>query len=165
MLRSDLYDYSDAYIVMKGRITVEDNILNNRANKNLIFKNTAPFRSCISKISNTFIENADDLDNVMPMYNLLECSDNYPMASRSLWNYYRDEGNDDANENNDASNYRINKNKATTSNSFEYKTKTIRKTPDIARRLDAVVPLKYLGNFWRFLDLPLISCEVELDLS
>ena len=67
--------------------------------KKLTFKNNAPFRSCISKINNTFIDSAEDLDIVMPMYNLLEYSDNYSMASRSLWNYYRDEINDDSNEN------------------------------------------------------------------
>ena len=67
--------------------------------KKLTFKNNAPFRSCISKINNTFIDSAEDLDIVMPMYNLLEYSDNYSMALRSLWNYYRDEINDDSNEN------------------------------------------------------------------
>ena len=60
--------------------------------------------------SNTFKDNAEDLDTLMLMYNLLEYSDNYSMSSRSLWNYYVDEVNNDANENNDASNYRINNN-------------------------------------------------------
>ena len=99
----------------------------------------------------TFIDNAEDLDIVMPMYNLLEYCDNCSMTSGSLWNYNRDEVNDDANENNDAGNYRINNNKMTTSKSF---------------RLDVeVVPLKYLSKFWRFLDLSLINCKIELDLS
>ena len=71
-----------------------------KRNKKLIFKNNAPFRSCISQIKNTFIHNAEDLDIVMAMYNLLEYSDNYSMTSRSLWNYHRDEVSDDANENN-----------------------------------------------------------------
>ena len=103
----------------------------------------------------------------MPMYNLLEYSDNYSITSGSLWNFYRDEINYSANENNDASNYRINNNKSTTSKSFEYKTKIIRRTPNDNNVLDAevVVPLKYLSNFWRSLDLPLINCEIELDLS
>ena len=97
----------------------------------------------------------------MPMYNLLEYSDNYPKTSRSLWNYYRDEINYSANENNDANNYRINNNKSTTSKSFEYKTKIIRRTPNDNNVLDAevVVPLKYLSNFWRSLNFPLINCE------
>ena len=92
MLRSDLYDYSDAYIVGKGKATVEeDDDDDKKRNKKLTFKNNALFRSCISKINNTFIDNAEDLDIVMPMYNLLEYSDNYSMTSGSLWNYYRDE--------------------------------------------------------------------------
>ena len=80
MLRSDLCDYSDAYIVAKGTIIVEGSALNNRANKKLAFKNNAPFRSCISKVNNTFIDNAEDLDIVMPMCNLLEYSDNNSMT-------------------------------------------------------------------------------------
>ena len=78
------------------------------------------------------------------------------MASRRLWNYYRGEVDDDANEN-DAANNRINKNKTTTSKSFEYKTKVIGNMPNNNNILDAevVVPLKYLSNFWRSLDLTL----------
>ena len=88
MLRSDLCYHSDAYIVVKGRITVTDP---NNANydKKLAFKNNAPFTSCISKINNTLIDNAEDLDIVIPMYNLLECSKNYRKTTRSLWNYYK----------------------------------------------------------------------------
>ena len=71
MLRSDLCDFSDAYIAVKGKITVT--FPNNDAyDKKLAFKNNAPFVSCISKINTTFIDNAEDLDVVMPMYNLLE---------------------------------------------------------------------------------------------
>ena len=102
----------------------------------------------------------------MPMYNLLEYSDNYSMTSGSLWNYYRDEINDDGNENN-AANNRINNNKTITSKSFECKTKSKGSTTDNNNILDTkvVVPLKYLSNFLRSLDLPLINCEIELDLS
>ena len=71
----------------------------NRINKKLPFKNNAPFRSCIWKINNTLIDNAEDLDIIMPMYNLLEYSDNYSMKSGSLWDYHRDEINNDVNEN------------------------------------------------------------------
>ena len=130
MLRSDLCDYSDAYIVVKGIINVTGTNANNRRNKKLTFKNNAPFRSCISKINNAFIDNAEDLDIVMPMYNLLEYSGNYSKASASFWNYYRDKINDYANKNNDAINYRINNNKTTTSKSFEYKVKIIGRTPN-----------------------------------
>ena len=76
MLRSDLYDFSDAYIVMKGKITVT-NPKNDACDKKLAFKNNAPFVSCVSKINNTFIDNAEDLDVAIPMYNLLEYSKNY----------------------------------------------------------------------------------------
>ena len=79
MLRSDLCDYSDAYIVVKGRISVTGTNAANRRNKNLTFKNNALFRSCILKVNNTFIDNAEDLDIVMPMYNLLEYTDSYSM--------------------------------------------------------------------------------------
>ena len=89
ILRSDLCNYSDAYIVVKGKITVEGTNDANKRNKNLNFKNDAPFRSCISKVNNTFIDNGDDLHIAMPMYNLLEFSDNYSMASGSFWNYYK----------------------------------------------------------------------------
>ena len=71
MLRSDLSDYSDAFIVIKRRITVAGNNLANRMNKKLTFKNNAPFRSCISKINNTFIDNTEDLDIVMPIYRII----------------------------------------------------------------------------------------------
>ena len=102
----------------------------------------------------------------MPMYNLLEYSDNDSMTLESLWNYYRDEINNNANENNAACN-KINSNKRTTSKSFEYKTKLIKKTPNNNNILDAevVVPLKCLSKFWRSVDLSLIKCEIELDLS
>ena len=91
MLRSDLCDYSDAYIVVKGTITLDGAANANKRNKGTAFKNNAPFISCISKINNTLIDNAKDLDVVMPMYNLLEYSKNYRKTTGSLWNYYRDE--------------------------------------------------------------------------
>ena len=125
MLRSNLCNYSNAYIVVKGRISVRGTNDANKRNKKLTFKNNAPFRSCISKINNIFTDSAEDLDIVMPMYNLLEYSDNYSKTSGNLWNYYRSEINDSANENNDANNYRIDNNKTTTSKSSEYKTKII----------------------------------------
>ena len=105
--------------------------------------------------------NAEDLDIVMPMYNLLEYSDNYSMILGSLWNHYRDELNDDANENN-ADNYIIDNSKTVTSESFQYETKVIGSAPANNNTFDTevVVPLKYLSNFWRSLDLSLINCEI-----
>ena len=123
MLRSDLCDCSDAYIVVKGTITVTGTTDVKKGIKNLIFKNNTPFRSCISKINNTILDNAEYLDIVMPMYNLLEYSENYSVTSGSLWNYYRDEVSDAANE--IIVNHRINNNKTTTSKYFQYKTKIV----------------------------------------
>ena len=119
MLRSDVCDYSDEYIAVKGRRSVTGNNVVNRRNKKLTFQNNAPFRSCISKFNNTFIDNVEDLDVVMTMHNLLECSSNYSMTQGSLQNYYGDEVNDSANENNAANNFRINNRKSITSKSFE----------------------------------------------
>ena len=138
--------------------------MKSKRNKILTFKNNALLRSCISKINNTSIDNAKDLDIVMAMYNLLEYCDKYSMTSGSLWNFYRDEINDDANEN---VNNRVNKNKTITSKYFEYKTKLIGSISDDNNVLGAevVVSLKYLSNFWRFLDLPLINRETGLNFS
>ena len=102
----------------------------------------------------------------MPMYNLLKYRDNYSMTSGSLWNYYRDEVNDYENEI-DSAYYWINNNKTITSKSFVYKTKIKGRTSDENNTLDTevAVPLKYLSNFWKLFNLPLINCEIELDLS
>ena len=94
MLRSSLCDYGDAYILVKGNITVNNTAdagaAANNANKKVIFKNCAPFTNCISKINNTQIDNAEYIDIVMPMYNLIEYSDNYSKTSGSLWQYSKD---------------------------------------------------------------------------
>ena len=90
MLRSDLRNFSDAYIVVKGTITVTDPD-NAKRNKSIAFQNNAPFINCISKINGVQIDNAEDLDVVMPMYKLLEYSKNYRKTRGSLWNYYRGE--------------------------------------------------------------------------
>ena len=100
MLRSDLCDYADAYIPVKGRITIIEagNDGNARRadeiNQSVVFKNCAPFTKCISRINNTDIDNAQDIDIVMPMYNLIEYSDNYSKISGSLWQYCKDDPND-----------------------------------------------------------------------
>ena len=92
MLRSDLCDSSDAYIVVKGIVTVSaDGRDRDKMNRQVILKSNTPFISCISKINGVLVENAEDLDIVIPMYNLLKYSKNYSKASASLWNYYRDE--------------------------------------------------------------------------
>ena len=96
MLRSDFCDYSDASITPTIAVT---NRANDAYDKKLAFKHNSPFISCISKINNTLIDNAEDLDIAMPMYNLLEYSKNYRKTTGSLWNYNRDEPNSVADRN------------------------------------------------------------------
>ena len=100
ILRSDLCDFRDTYIVVKITITVT-NPNNDAYDKKLVFKNNAPFVSCISKIKNTLIDNAEDLDIVIPMYSLLNTanSKHYSKTTGRLWNYDRDEPNGGANNN------------------------------------------------------------------
>ena len=125
MLRSDLCDYADAYILVGGTITVAGNHPRDRQNKPVILKNNAPFVSCITRINGELIEDADDLDIVMPMYNLLEYSKNYRKTIGSLYNYYRDELNDDADNNNFANNNVV------SSNTFNYNHKIIGNTYNV----------------------------------
>ena len=91
MLRSDLCDYSDAYVWVKGRITVTNPNNNVNFDRRLTLKMNVPFISCVSKINGELVENAEDLDIVIPIYNLLEYSENYEETSGTLANYYRDE--------------------------------------------------------------------------
>ena len=169
MLRSDLRDFSDAYIVVKGVITVTSPN-NAKANKSVTSKNNAPFINCISKINGIKIDNAEDLDVVVPMYNLLEYSKNYKKTTGSLWNYYRDQPSDPL---------------STNSESFKYKNYITGNTYNVdltiigdggnpipnpnydankvgKNETEVVIPLKYLSNFWRTLNIPLINCEIEL---
>ena len=130
MLRSDLCDFSDAYIVVKGTITVTDPH-NDAYDNKLAFENNAPFVSCISKINNTLIDNAEDLDVVMPMYNLLEYSKNYSKTTGSLWNYYKDEPNNPPRNN-------YNADPITNSASFKYKTSITGKTSNANQQENGV---------------------------
>ena len=179
MLRSNLCYYSDAYILVKGTITVTAPGVNNNANnirdkrnRPLILKNNAPFVSCITRINGQLIEDADDLDIVMSIYNLLEYSKNYKKTIGSLYNYYRDELSDDADDNN------FDNIKVINSNTFKYKNKITGNTYNVnagadgydvnkngTQEVELAVPLKYLGKFWRALNIPLISCEVSLELK
>ena len=134
MLKSSLCDYSDAYILVKGTITIEGAGADAAArqvderDKSVALKNCAPFTNCISEINNTQIDNAKDIDNVMPMYNLIEYSDNYAKTTRSLWQYFRDEPNDILAE----------------SESFKSKITITGKTPanDNEKDVEIMVPLK-----------------------
>ena len=154
MLKSSLCDYSDAYILVKGTITVTGARADaatrqaDERDKGVAFKNCAPFINCISEINNTQVDNALDIDIVMPMYNLIEYNDNYAKTIGSLWQYFRDEPDDDLED----------------SESFKSKIKITGKTPndDNEKDVEIMVPLEYLSNFWRSLEVPLISCDVNL---
>ena len=136
----------------------------------------------MSKINDTLINNAEDLDVVMPMYNLIEYSKNYRKTMGSLWNYYRDDLTEDTNDINFLNKNLIN------SESFKYKTSITGSTYNVDARItnkegnqvnnpahdanksgkkevEIAVPLKYLSNFWRALKMPLINCEVSLILT
>ena len=157
MLKSSLCDYSNAYILVKGKITITGAGADAAArqaderDKAVAFKNCAPFINCISEINNTQVDNAEDIDIVMPMYTLIEYSDNYAKTTGSLWQYFRDEPDDDLED----------------SESFKSKIKITGKTPDDDNEKDVeiMVLLKYLSNFWRALKMPLINCEVNLILT
>ena len=91
MLRSSLCDNSDAYILIKGTITItRDAQKVDERNKGVMFRNCVPFTNCISEINNTQVDNAKDLYVVMTMYNLIKYPNNYSKTSGSLWQYYRD---------------------------------------------------------------------------
>ena len=153
MLRSNLCGYGDSYILVKGTITITGAVDDAAArqaderDKGITFKNCSPFTKCISRVNN----NAHDIDIVMPMYNLIEYSDNYSKTSGSLGQYYKDNPNDNL----------------TDSESFKSKIKITGKTPSNGNTKDVeiIVPLKYLSNFWRTLEMLLINCEVNLILT
>ena len=140
MLISNLCDYADLYILVKGTITITgdgDDVAARQAderNKGVTFKNCAPFTKCISRINNTDIDNAHDIDIVMPMYNLIEYSDNYSKTIGSLFQYFKDIPNDNL----------------ARSESFKYKAKITGKPPadENTKDVEIIVPLKYLSNFW-----------------
>ena len=122
----------------------------------MAFKNNAPFISCISKINNALIDNAQELDIVMPMYNLIRSGKNYSKITVTLWNYYRDEPNNGTEAN---INYTIKGSK-----SFDYKTNITGRleSKNTEKEVEITVPLKHLSHFWRTLDVSLINCDINL---
>ena len=154
-LESSLCDYSDAYILVTGNINVTDGDNNTK----VAFKNCAPFEKCRTEINETFVDEADFINITMPMYSLIEYSDNYSDTLGSLWNFKRDEIVNNADVTNDDN-----------APSFKYKSNLIGNTvaDGVNRKKENVkiaVPLKYLSNFWRSLEMPLINCKVELSLK
>ena len=138
MLKSSLCDYGDAYILVKGKITITgagDNAAARHTDvrgKGVAFKNCAPFINSISEINNKQVDNTKDIDIVMPMYNLIEYSNNYAKPSGNLWQFYRDEPNNNL------------------ENSESFKS-TIKITVKNSNDVEIMVPLKYLNNFWKTL--------------
>ena len=142
---SSICDYSDAYISVTGNITVT----RGNANTKVAFKNCVPFEKCRTEINETFVDDAQHINIAMPMYNLIEYSDNYSDTSGSLWQFKRDEIEGDADLTVDAQHIPNN------SPSFKYKSSFI--TDRIGVKIE--VPLKCLSNFWRSLEMPLINCK------
>ena len=139
VIKPNLCDYSDAYISVTG------NIQNKPANSIVAFKNCAPFRTCDVTINDEHVEKAEDLDIVMPMYNLLEYSDNYQNSAGRLYQFKRDEPPDD------------NADVRYATSSLVYKSKLIKGTDNNnVNNVKLVVPLKYVSNVFRSLE---ISCH------
>ena len=181
ILRLDSCAFSDTCIVVKGEISVAGGSNRSRKNRPLAFKNNALFIGCISKINKSLIDNAEVLDVAMPMYNVLGYSKN-SKTTGGLRNYYRDELTDDTSDNNN-----LNKN-VINSESFKYKTSITGSTYNVdaiitndagnqvhnpnydanksgKKEVEIAVPLKYLSNFWRTLNMPVINCEISLTLN
>ena len=164
-IESTLCDYCDAYILVTGNITVARTIAAAVAGGNpqrkqplnaatqVVFKNCAPFKKCSTEIDVTLVDETDFINITMPMYNLIEYSDNYSDNSGSLWDFKRDEIVDNADVTNDNN-----------APSFNYKANLIgnTKTNGTKKGVKIAVTLKYLSNFWRSLEMPLINCKVEL---
>ena len=160
VLKPNLCDYAEAYIFVDGTIRAADALNATR----LALKNCAPFTKCNLEINDEHVDTAENLDIVMPMYNLTEYSDNYQDSSATLYQYKRDEPPED-NAVADLT--------ADNSDSFKYKIKLLgninQLTADAARvgrsNAKVVVPLKYLSNFFRSLEMPLINCKIKLNLT
>ena len=150
-IESSLYDYSDAYILVTGNITATPN----NAVPQVLFKNCAPFEKCRTEINETVIDETDFINITVPMYSLIEYSDNYSDTSGSLWHFKRYETTNNADVSND------------NAPSFKYKANLIgnNEANGTQNGVKIAVPLKYLSNFWRSLEMPLINCKVELSLK
>ena len=156
VLKPNLCDYAEAYILVDSTIRAAAA----NANTRLALKNCAPFTKCNLEINDEHVDTAENLDIVMPMYNLIEYSDNYQDSSATLYQYKRDE----PPEGDPIPNLAVDN-----SSSFKYKVELLGDPViaiDIARRnVKVVLPLKYLSNFFRSLEMPLINCKIKLNLT
>ena len=162
MLRADLCDFSDAYIVVDITITATEPD-NAKRNKSVAFKNNAPFVNSIWKIKGVLIDNAEDLGIVMLMYNLLEYSKNYRKTKGQWWNYNWDKLSEPLSSNSESFKYKT----SITGNTYNlgagdtgYDTNKVGKN-----ETEVVILPKHLRNFWRTLNIPLINCEIKLILN
>ena len=160
VLKPDLCDYAEAYTLVDGTIRATNALNATR----LTLKNCAPFTNCNLEINDEHVDTAENLDIVMPMYNLIKYLDNYQDSSATLYQYKRDEPpEDDAVADLTANN----------SNSFKCKIKLLgnrnQRAADAARvgrlNVKVAVPLKYLSNFFRSIEMPLINCKIKLNLT
>ena len=154
-LKSSLCDFSNAFILVTGNVTV-----NASDDTDVTFKNCAPFSTCKTVINDVFVDRVEHIYIAMPMYHLIEYSNNYSDILGSLWQFKRDEvpANDA-----DLTIYIC--------QSFRYKAALVGKTANhndgksSVKDAKIVVPLKYLSNFWRSLEMPLVNCKVYLEVS
>ena len=144
LLESNVCDYSDAYILVTGNIT----LTTNNAATQVVFKNCTPFEDCRTEINETFVDYANFINIPIPMYNLIEYSDNYSDNSGSLWDFKRDEIDNNGNVTNEDN-----------APSFKYKASLISDTGNDGTKngVKRAIPLKYLSNFWRSLEMALIN--------
>ena len=159
VLKPNLCDYAEAYILVDGKIrAIPGAAVGNPPAvpalnlTRLALKNCAPFTKCNLQINDEHVDTAENLDIVMPMYNLIEYSDNYQDSSATLYQYKRDEPPDDINNNLTVNN----------SSYFKYKVNLLGNPVEAVK---AVVPLKYLSNVFRSLEMPLINCKIKLNLT
>ena len=163
-LESSLCDYSDAYILVTGNITVTRTIAGDPVQRKqvlteatqVVFKNCAPFKKCFTEIDGTLVDDPHFINITMPMNNLIEYSDNYSDTSGRLWSFKRDEMDNNAKVTNNDNVH-----------SFKYKASNIGNTKNngIRKGVKIAVPIKYLRHFWRSLEMPVINCKIELSLE
>ena len=156
--KSNLCNYSDAYIFVTGNITATGGNVNTR----VPFKNSPSYAKCITHINDEHVDNADNLDIIMPFYNLIEFSDNYSDTTGSLWQFKRDE----SPVKNAGNPHDVSK---TNSSSYKIQIKFFKPLTaadnGVFEDVEIAVPLKCLSNFWRYLEMPLINCKIYLELN
>ena len=162
MRRSNLYDYRDGYIHVKGTITVPNTtaagVAVNNTNKLVIFKNCASFTDCLTEINNSQVDDTQKIDIVMPIYNVVANSGAYLKKLGRLWQYYRDEP--ALNVNDEIIDFPANNNNSA---SFKFKQWITGKTGNGGKKdAEIMVSLKYVSNFWITIEIRLINCEINL---